>query len=548
MLVLAIAALAGPPLAGAVEPQYRVNHTPYLQLGDAPLGSATDQVEIMWQTVPAGFGNEDAFAVEYRAAGASDWTAAGPIGRLDTGVEDRTVFSSVVQGLDFDADYQYRVTHLRAGEQVGVYQDTFRTRLPAGDPRPFTFAAYGDSAYINRIGNFLAVQDRINQIDAQEGVAFTLSLGDNAYLAGTHPQYDARLDPAVNPPLTQYMARHIEYLAIGNHDARTEGGRPFEDNYSFPRNGPAAGERADHNYSFDYGSVHFASFDSNSLLNPVRLDNQLDWLVADMKASDARWKVVFVHHPVAGSPDKAQQPGDNYYRQVVSRLREAGVDLFLAGHSHLYHWTYPLLGEENGQAVYVLDPDKEYLQGAGLVQAVAGVGGMSLRAGDFSPFPFDAAGYSTTTDPPVEYGFSRIDVTDDALTVRYIAADDGAVLDEFSIVASNDPMITGDMDGNGRIDFDDIDVFVLALADPRAYEAQFGLSAAAKGDTDQDGDFDFDDIPGFVLLLEGETATVPEPAAWALLLSGSLVLAASRRRVRSPRGEETSLVSPGDSH
>ena len=174
-------------------------------------------------------------------------------------------------------------------------------------------------------------------------------------------------------------------------------------------------------------------FDSNGRNNFTRLDNQLDWLVADMNASDALWKVVFVHHPIAGSPDKTESPEDNYYQQVVSRLNDADVDLFLAGHSHLYHRTFPLLGQSGGTALFVPDMDNDYAKGAGLIQVVAGVGGQSLRPGDFSPFPFDVVGFSTTTVPAVEYGFAQVDATSSLLTVSYVAADDGAVLDSFTI-------------------------------------------------------------------------------------------------------------------
>ena len=104
------------------------------------------------------------------------------------------------------------------------------------------------------------------------------------------------------------------------------------------------GEKPHRNYAFDYGSVHFATFESNCFYNEVRLTRQLDWLAADMAASDAAWKIVFAHHPWP-EPDKPRVPADVYYRQVVERLNEAGVDLLLVGHLHLYHRTYPLLGE-----------------------------------------------------------------------------------------------------------------------------------------------------------------------------------------------------------
>ena len=61
----------GPVLnaAAAVEPQYVVHQPPRLQLGNAPLVGTPaydglDQIEILWQTLPAGTGNEDAFVVQ----------------------------------------------------------------------------------------------------------------------------------------------------------------------------------------------------------------------------------------------------------------------------------------------------------------------------------------------------------------------------------------------------------------------------------------------------------------------------------------------------
>ncbi len=499
--------------------QYEVRHTPYLQLGDATLGSPADRADILWQTVPAGAGTQDAFAVEYRPAGTTTWLDAGAIGTLDTGTEGRVNHFASITGLDYESEYDYRVIHSRNGSNLATYSDTFRTRLPPGDPQSYTFVAYGDSADLNVVENFRGVQNQINQLDANHGVAFSLLLGDNVYSSGTHAQFDARLDPSVNPELTQYIASHVDYFAMGNHDAGTDDGRPSEENYSVPLNGPTAGETPEHNYSFDYGNVHFATFDSNSLLNASRLDNQLDWLVADMNASPARWKIVFAHHPVAGAPDKPQDPSDNYYRQVVSQLRDAGVDIFMAGHSHLFHWTYPLLGEEGGEATFVLDPDKDYRQGAGLIQLVSGAGGRSLRSGDFSQFPFNAAGYSTNTNPLLEYGFARVDVSQESLTVQYVAADDGAVIDQFTITHSDVPFVTGDMDCDGDVDFDDIYFFALGLTNPTAYETAMGLSAAAKGDIDGNGELDFDDITGFVNLLRHPLHAVPEPATWALVAS-----------------------------
>ncbi len=442
--------------------ELEVKHNPRLQLGDAPLdgyvGSEDDQIEILWQTIPTGMTGNDSFTVEYRLVGALAWTAAGPITTQNTGVQSRVIHSAEIDGLDFDTDYEYRVQHWR-GDAVllTTYQDTFHTRLPIGDLSSFTFAAYGDSAGISSIANFRDVQNRINLLDASPSVdvAFSLLLGDNIYNSGSHSESDARFDPTINPEAAAWIATHVDYVGFGNHDAGTSNGLPSEQNFSSPIpvagvTAPAEpiGETPQHNYSFDYGDVHFVTFDTNSLDDASRLDAQLDWLEADLAASTATWNLVFGHHPVAGVPDKSEHPGQNYYQQVVSRLRAVGADMFLVGHSHTYSWTYPLLGQTGGVADFVLDTDKDYEKGAGLVQLVSGAGGRSQRPGDYSQFPFVASGYTTEMIPVMEDGFARIDVTQTQLTVSYVAADDGAVIDSFTITAA--PIVTATTLNNGN--------------------------------------------------------------------------------------------------
>jgi hypothetical protein len=437
-----IQAFSFPFLLGPSDSQYVVHHAPRIQLGDAPLigfpGSEFDQIEIIWQTIPSGAGIADEFLVDYRPNGTNEsWITVPLQPEIDTGYEGRVNHSALIGALDFDANYEYRVRHLRSGVRIGDYQDTFHTRHAPSDSDPFSFAAYGDSAGLDTVQNFRNVQSRINAIDP----AFALLLGDNVYEDGTHTELDVRFDPILNPEAAAWIASHVDFYSAGNHDVATAGGQPSRDNFSVPVPiagvtapvEPLASEPPEHNYSFDYGTVHFVTFDTNSLYDAVRLDEQLNWVEADLAASTAQWNVVFAHHPVAGAPDKPESPSDNYYQQVVARLHAAGVDLFLVGHSHTYSWTYPLTGEFAGQATFVQDTNNEFIKGAGLVQVISGAGGRSLRSGSFDEFPFVASGFTTDTTPELEDGFAKVDVTPDELVVSYIAADDGAVIDSFSI-------------------------------------------------------------------------------------------------------------------
>ena len=131
---------------------------------------------------------------------------------------------------------------------------------------------------------------------------------------------------------------------------------------------PPPTEPLERNYAFDYGLVHFVTLDTTSLNDANRLDQQLAWVENDLLSSNATWKIVFAGHAVAFSPDKPESPSNNYYQQMVPRLRAAGADLFMAGHSHTYSWTKPLLGYEldgegNTTATFVDDATRSMTKG-----------------------------------------------------------------------------------------------------------------------------------------------------------------------------------------
>ncbi|MFV2065811.1 MAG: hypothetical protein ACC645_02445 [Pirellulales bacterium] len=100
--------------------------------------------------------------------------------------------------------------------------------------------------------------------------------------------------------------------------------------------------------------------------------------------------------------------------------------------------------------------------------------------------------------------------------------------------------LAGDMDFNERVDFDDIDDFVLGLTDAEGYEDLYGVPPSLAGDTDGNGEFDFDDISGFVGLLSGSSAVaaeaqaVPEPGTAMLAVFAILFLFGTRLQGRPP--------------
>ena len=497
--------------------QYEIKHPPRLQLGNAPLigtpdDDGLDQVEIIWQTVTVDEGDEDRFHVEYRPVGQSKWSLATELPKIEIGFASRTMHSALIDGLAWDSDYEYRVQHWRGDAILTSYQHRFHSRLAASDPSAFSFAAYGDSAM--RTEHFPSVQRRITAMNLD----FAVLLGDNFYTFGSHHEADARFDPQVVPEVLDWNPSKIDYFAIGNHEIFVDEGKPSRDLFSTPIpiqgfNSPAqppSDEFTEHNFSFDYGDVHFVTFDSNLVdmrdaeAREARLDRLLDYVVADLSASAASWKIVYAHHPFFGT-EKRQRPDDVYFQQMVSRLSEADVDLVMLAHSHTFSWTYPIIGatdsNEDGQidfdeVQYERHADHVYSKGSGLIQLVSGAGGGSLRCPAYGEPVFATAfvvqGGTCGENPDaghLEYGFAKVDVNPRELIVSYISAANGNIVGDtngngfadpheeffgqFRIVDSSSP--AGDINRDGRLDIADIDRLQLAIREEEE-ASQFDLN------------------------------------------------------------------------
>ena len=254
-------------------------------------------------------------------------------------------------------------------------------------------------------------------------------LGDNLYDRGSRKYIGPRYDDVYTPLMKAGMSFHA---ALGNHDvlwcevpevdpvpadarAYNSGLLPCEVKYQLehPSFGYPDGRRY-YSVKSDNTSrpmVEVFILDSNTLrtsqtkLGPLREDRaQLKWLDDSLLASNARWKVVVMHHP----PHTPKTPVKYWWvvptgggrarewqldLQLGPILRRRGVDVVFAGHNHFYARMVP----QNGIRYFV-----------------SGGGGREI-------YPFEAApGYVASGGP--FYHFVYVRATDGAF--EYYAVDD----------------------------------------------------------------------------------------------------------------------------
>lgn len=318
--------------------------------------------------------------------------------------EDYFAFDATLTGLTPGSAYCYEV--VESGEVLARGLSFFTAW---DDPeRAVRVLAFGDS------GDFspeqLALRD---QMVGHEFDVF-LHLGDMAYGSGTFPEFEERVFGVYE----DLLHRVPTYPAPGNHEYKTDRGQPYLDVYYLWE---MAWREADQEryYSFDYGDVHFVSLDSNGeTLLPAALDiedqnpdDMLDWLEADLAASDKPWKVAFFHHPPYTSSER--DPNYTVRMGLLPILEEGEVDLVLCGHDHHYERTKA-----------IRDGQETLHENGGIYYFVVGSGGAGLRAatGDW------------WTDAVDDRNHAFLDLTILGCTARGQAIGiDGQVVDEFEL-------------------------------------------------------------------------------------------------------------------
>jgi hypothetical protein len=265
-----------------------------------------------------------------------------------------------------------------AAQQVSApAAESRRSALP-GEEESVKFAVIGDSGTGDRAQ--YQVAERLVAARVRVPFDFVIMLGDNLYGSERPSDYVRKFEQPYKPLLSDGVKF---YAALGNHDEPAQ--RLYE-----PFN--MGGERY---YTFSKHGVDFFVLDS-TYMSPA----QLQWVARALEASDARWKIAYMHHPLYSSGERHGSELD--LRAVLEPLfLKHQVNVVFAGHEHFYERLHPQRG----------------------IQYITQGGSAKLREGNIRlRSPMTAAGFDT------DRSFSLVEIAEDRMYIDTISRL-GAIVD-----------------------------------------------------------------------------------------------------------------------
>lgn len=400
---------------------YHGERAPYLQMASA------DAMTLRWQSLTSYRG-----AVRYGLS-------ADKLDGLATETEGRQGHEIRLTGLKPATRYYYAVGP-RQGEIAADKDSWFTTSPETGAEQSGRFWILGDPG--------LAIPGQARARDAalawlrshlrpnRPEVDALLTTGDNAYSSGKNEEFQHQFFE----PFKTILRNIPVWPVYGNHDARRWS---FFEIFSFPTAAESGGiaSGTEHYFAFDYGQVHVVILDSQASDRDANGD-MANWLRRDLKANQQPWVISLFHHPpYSKGSHNSDSDYDSSGRLVEMRenilpiLEQAGVDLVLSGHSHMYERSYLIDchygASDTLKPEMILSRDKQHYQKRsrgkgtheGTIYAVVG----STARSDYGPID-----HPVMANSMMETGTLIVDVNGERLDGYFISGE-GMVADHFSI-------------------------------------------------------------------------------------------------------------------
>lgn len=214
--------------------------------------------------------------------------------------------------------------------------DMVATEVPVGDDVRLRVAVAGDVGHPSP--QLDATAAAMRRAGAERPFDALVLLGDNVYPDGD----PALLDQAVLRPFAPVLGQGARLLAVlGNHDVEAGHADVLVRRLGMPARW----------YACPLGDVLFVGLDSTQPDDP----EQQAWLAGVLRARDATWTVVALHHP----PYSAGWHGSELSVRAAFEplFRSFAVDLVLSGHEHDYQRSRPL-----GAPTYVISGAAAHLR------------------------------------------------------------------------------------------------------------------------------------------------------------------------------------------
>jgi Calcineurin-like phosphoesterase len=221
---------------------------------------------------------------------------------------------------------------------------TNKNDLPSGEiaPEEVRFVAVGDAGTGGKEQYEVARQmGKIRELSRFDLVLF---LGDNIYKSGSPGDFEKKF----LKPYQGLIENGVELRAcLGNHDVRNEWGVLLQKMIF------GMGKNTYYSFNRKNNLIEFFALDSTILVKKekeLERNLQLAWFEKSLENSKARWKVVFLHHPLYSSAKRhGLDSGDedqmfNVRELIEPILIKYKVNLVLNGHDHVYEHPQPQAG------------------------------------------------------------------------------------------------------------------------------------------------------------------------------------------------------------
>jgi len=375
--VIGILAIAGACATNPFSDMFAKQRTG-LTKGPFLLGVYPDRAALMWET-----GTEGPCKLHYGRNGKLEKYVESVPETNQIGEESVKKLAFIhkvwLEDLEPGGFYDYRISGPGFEDKIygfrAVPENTDRVR----------FIVYGDSRSRPSVHRELIKEMIKHKVD------FVVNCGDLVTKGDKYEQWG----PQFFEPLKGLAETVPVYIARGNH----EGNNGNYEKLLVPK-----GRK--NSFGFDYGPVHY--FCADNVTKDLKDEAQLELIIADAGASDAKWKFVSYHVPSVNFGGHWSAWG---YPDALPGLSKAGVDFVLAGHSHIYERFRPVAPTDGADGSYVT-----YITSGG-----GGVFMHSIKQNDYH----DVA--------KKKHHFCLFDIKGDKLTMDTIGID-GRVIDHIEVI------------------------------------------------------------------------------------------------------------------